>query len=409
MPPPRRFTAGGPPGAREAAATATASAPSRAGTARRAGQKLVTAPSGRSPAAADGSDDAGASAQFALGLPLLAGLLGVLSVVGGPGTPLGGVWEALQAHYGSAMEEAFLVSVVAITGYCLAEMFQMQMKCPHWEARLHILCNTLAIFCSLYGIGLERVYRESPDLWWAVLTPVLYTISNFTMTRLMNMYSGPTAYKRLFDLGQSFTLSFQGIHLLAWSSVYPWLFWAAMPFWYWSIKKLVEPVIYMLGVMSGEDAGRVSEHRDRDESWGAFGLEMDAGTIAFMALNFAAALADNAYMGTYTIRGPEGFFEVSRSLADTAGWGSDHLRMALVKPAVGSLIISVAVFVGTLCSRGKMPLAVGVPISAVLSALGPWFVFFWHRAVDPSEPWLPELMGDNWGPGPLAQLLGISS
>lgn len=29
----------------------------------------------------------------------------------------------------------------------------------------------------------------------------------------------------------------------------------------------------------------------------------------------------------------EAFFEVSHSLADTAGWGSDHLRMALVKPA----------------------------------------------------------------------------
>lgn len=316
-------------------------------------------------------------------------------------------WGLLVAHHASLLEDVCLASVVAVTGYCLVEMFRMQMKCPHLEARVHVACNTLAIFCSLYGLATERLYRESPDLWWAVLTPVLYTISNFTMTRLMDMYRGPTAYKRLFDLGQSFTLSFQGIHILAWSSVYPGLFWAAMPFWYWSLRKLVEPVIYMLGVRSGEDAGKVLAHRRRDESWGAFGLEMDAGTIAFMAVNFAAALADNTYMGVYTLRGPEAFFEVSHSLADTAGWGSDHLRMALVKPAAGSLIMSVAVFIGTLCSRGAMPLAVGVPISAALSAIGPWLVFFWHRAVDPSEPWLPELLGDRWGPGPVGQLLGV--
>jgi len=333
------------------------------------------------------------------------GTVGLTATLGGL-SPLTSIGTLLSSHYGSALEEAFLLSVVAITGYCLVEMVQMQMKCPHFEARVHILCNTLAIFCSLYGIAMERLYRESPELWWAVLTPVLYVVSNFTMTRLMGMYGGPVAYKRLFDLGQSFTLSFQGIHLLAWSSVYPVLFWAAMPFWYWSLRKLVEPVTYMLGVAAGEDADSVAKHRDRDQSWGAFGLELDTGTIAFMAVNFAAAIADNTYMAAYTLRGPEGFFEVSRSLTDTAGWGSDHLRMALVKPAVGSLVISVAVFIGTLCSRKKIPLAVGVPISAVLSALGPWFVFFWHRAVDPSEPWLPELLGNNWGQGPIAALLG---
>jgi len=229
------------------------------------------------------------------------------------------------------------------------------------------------------------------------------------MTRLMKMYKGPQAYHRLFDLGQSFTLSFQGIHMLAWSSVYPVLFWFAMPFWYWSIKKLVEPVTYMYGVVTGENSDRVADHRERQAQWGAFGLEFDVMTVAFMAINFAAALVDNTYMGVYTSRGPEDFFEVSRSLDNTSGWASDHLRMALVKPAAGSLVVSVATFLGTLASRKALPLEVAVPISVLLSSVGPWIVFFWHRLVDPSEPWLPEFLGDNWNSSPLLSLLFASS
>lgn len=334
-----------------------------------------------------------------------AGLIGSAVLPEGPASTWLG---ALLEHQASWGEDIFLISVVCVTAYCLVEMAAMQMRCPHFEAKLHTSCNVLATLLSLYGIYLERFYRESPDLWWAVLTPLLYGISNVTMTPLMQMYKGPQAYKRLFELGQSFTLSFQGIHLLAWSSVYPWLYWAAMPFWYWSLKKLVEPVAYMFGVVAGEDAHRVDEHRKRSETWGAFGLEFDALTVAFMGANFAAAIADNTFMGVFTLRGPEGFFEESRALAEgaaVAGWGSDHLRTALVKPALGSLVISMAVFIGTLCSRGRLSLAVGAPACALISALGPWFVFFWHRLIDPSEPWLPELMGNqHWGPGPLLAL-----
>jgi len=133
------------------------------------------------------------------------------------------------------------------------------------------------------------------------------------------------------------------------------------------------------------------------QAFGAFGMTLDAATVVYMAVNFGAAIADNAYMGCYTLRGPEGFFEVSRTLTDTAGWGSDHLRMALVKPALGSLVISIAVFLGTLVSRKRLPVEIGLPVSALLSSVGPWLVFFWHRLVDPSEPWLPEFLGsDHW-------------
>jgi len=292
----------------------------------------------------------------------------------------------------------------------LFEMAGMQMKCPHLEARMHTVCNALATLCSLYGIAIERLYRESPQLWWAVLTPLLYCVSNFTMNRLMKMYNGPQAYKRFFELGQSFTLSFQGIHLLAWSSVYPMLYWAAMPFWYWSLKKFGETLASVMGVIVREDAGHIPGHRSRSRTWGAFGLEADTMTLAFLGTNLAAALIDNTYMAVFTMRGPDGFWEVSRDLAGAInddGWGSDHLRTALVKPAVGSLVVSMGVFVGTLGSRGRLPPAVAVPVAVALSALGPWVVFFWHRLIDSTEPWFPEFLGSNWGPGPLGHLFGL--
>jgi len=268
-------------------------------------------------------------------------------------------------HHATMAEDLFLLFVVCVTAYCLAEMKAMQMRCPHFQARVHTSCNFLATVCSLYGLAMERLFRESPDLWWAVLTPILYGISNVTMSQLMDAYKGPLAYRRLFELGQSFTLSFQGIHLLAWSSIYPALYWAALPFWYWSLKKLVEPVTYMMGVLAGDDAERVQEKQQTRQAWSCFGMELDVFTVMFMGVNFVSAL---------------------------------------VKPALGSLVLSMAVFLGTLCSRKRLPLAVGVPLAAVLSALGPWFVFFWHRLIDPDEPWLPELQGDHWGPAPLFEL-----
>lgn len=370
------------------------------------------------PAAAQPEDD-GAGGPLTGSFVGLLGGLAVLETAFGKAAGEGqvvdsagaGVLQSLVANHASVGEDVFLLALVVVSLYALVEMAGMQMKCPHLEARLHTGCNALATLFSLYGIAIERTYRESPDLWWAVATPLLYLVSNLTMTRLMKMYHGPQAYKRLFELGQSFTLSFQGIHLIAWSSVYPELYWLALPFWYWSIKKLLEPVTYMLGVVSGDDAGQVEGHRARSRAWGAFGLELDAFTVVFMGVNFCAAIIDNTYMGVFTLRGPEGFFEVSRSLgegaADTAasGWGSDHLRTALVKPAVGSLAVSMGVFVGTLCSRGRLPLAFGVPVAALLSALGPWVVFFWHRLIDGSEPWFPEFLGSQWGPGPLGGLL----
>jgi len=315
------------------------------------------------------------------------------------------IQKILVDHHATMAEDLFLLLVVCVTAYCLVEMQAMQMRCPHFQARVHTSCNFIATVCSLYGLAMERLFRESPDLWWAVLTPLLYGISNATMSQLMDAYKGPLAYRRLFELGQSFTLSFQGIHLLAWSSIYPALYWAALPFWYWSLKKLVEPVTYMMGVLAGDDAERVQEKQQTRQAWSCFGMELDVFTVMFMGVNFLSALVDNTYMGIYTLRGPEGFFEASRGLNEAmGGWGSDHLRTALVKPALGSLVLSMAVFLGTLCSRKRLPLAVGVPLAAVLSALGPWFVFFWHRLIDPDEPWLPELQGDHWGPAPLFEL-----
>ena len=61
------------------------------------------------------------------------------------------------------------------------------------------------------------------------------------------------------------------------------------------------------------------QHREggrapRSQGWGAFGLEMDAGTIAFMAVNFAAALADNTYMGSPAVSSSDRFW------SSVGGW-----------------------------------------------------------------------------------------
>jgi len=339
------------------------------------------------------------AAAFVFSAWLVSGGLGSLQQL------MDSMWVQLVMHHASAVEDLMLLLLASISVYCLQQMFAMQMHCPHWEARMHVACNALALLCSLYGLFAERCFREAPSLWWAVAVPVLYLVSNVTMTELMRRYRGPIAYKRLFELGQSFVVSFQGIHIIGWSSVYPQLFWIVMPFWYWSLKKLIEPVIHLAGIAAEEDKEHV-EARSKAGEWEIFGLQLNMLTIIFGLANFASAVVDNAYMGVYTLRGPEGLFEVSRSLEDTAGWGSDHLRQALVKPAEGSLVISLAVFIGTLVQRGKLPTSLGVPASVLLSSIGPWLVFFWHRSVDSSEPWLPEFLGDNWGPSPLSQLLG---
>eukprot|EP00434_Breviolum_minutum_P003720 symbB.v1.2.003275.t1/scaffold184.1/size280901/3 len=92
----------------------------------------------------------------------------------------------------------------------------------------------------LYAIIEERCLRESPGVLWAVSTWIIFMVNNITMWPLLKYFRGPEVQRVLFKLAYSFIISFQGIHAVAWSYQYPWLYWVVMPYWFWSVKKLFE-------------------------------------------------------------------------------------------------------------------------------------------------------------------------
>jgi len=105
---------------------------------------------------------------------------------------------------------------------------------------------------------------------------------------------------------------------------------------------------------------------------------------------------DNLYMAVYTWRGPAGFWGWS---AENIPAVNDHLRTGLVKPAFGSLTISILVFLATLVYRKKVPMPVALALNVVLASVGPWLILYYHKLIDFSEPWQPEIMGE-WGSTP---------
>jgi len=116
------------------------------------------------------------------------------------------------------------------------------------------------------------------------------------------------------------------------------------------------------------------------------GIKLDSPTIIYVVLNLSAALFDNLYMAWYTYQGPQKFW----ALVD-AYWPA-AMQLSLVKPAVAALTISVVVFLGTLVQRKALSRRVGTWLNVALASVGPWVVLFWHKLLDPSEPWVPEFM-----------------
>ncbi|CAE8625443.1 unnamed protein product, partial [Polarella glacialis] len=122
----------------------------------------------------------------------------------------------------------------------------------------------------------------------------------------------------------------------------------------------------------------------------------DTPTWIYSILNFAGAVFDNLYMAVYTWRGPDGFWGWSAANIPDV---NDHLRTGLVKPAFGSLTISVLVFLATLVYRNKLSKEVALVLNVLLASVGPWLILYYHKLVDFSEPWQPELNGD-WPSSP---------
>jgi len=306
-------------------------------------------------------------------------------------------WVGLFANHapgiGGIIEDAFMSLLVLTSVFSLYQMAGLKRKADSWAGAAHTATGAMQIGIVLYAIVEERCLREAPGAVWAVFTWIIFMVNNLTMWPLLKYFKGPEVQRVLFKLAYSFIISFQGIHAIAWSITYPWLYWVVMPFWFYSIKKLAESSDNVLALLPDQPglSGLQESARRRVK-----GIVNDTPTIVYSALNFAGAVFDNLYMAVYTWRGPDGFWGWSAANIPPV---NDHLRTALVKPAFGSLTISVLVFLGTLVYRRKISKEVAIAANVILASIGPWLILYYHKLVDFSEPWQPEIDGD-WGSVP---------
>lgn len=327
------------------------------------------------------------------------------------------VWHGLFANHapglGGIIEDSFMGLLAGVSVYSLIQMAFLKRKSNSFSGLAHTATGAMQIGTVLYAIVEERCLRESPGPVWAVFTFVIFMVNNITMWPLLKYFKGTEVQRVLFKLAYSFIISFQGIHAIAWSIKYEWLYWVVMPFWFWSVKKLQESSDNIFALLPDGTIpipGVQEAARRRVQ-----GIQNDTPTIVYSILNFAGAVFDNLYMAVYTWRGPAGFW--GWSLANIPGV-NDHLRTGLVKPSFGSLTISVLVFLGTLVYRKKLTVQLALALNVVLASIGPWLILYYHKLVDWDEPWQPEISGD-WGfspyfvnhfgdlPGLLAAPLGL--
>lgn len=307
-------------------------------------------------------------------------------------------WAGLLANHapgiGGWIEDSFMGFLVAVSLYSLYQMAFLKRKANTFSGFAHTATGAMQIVTVVYAIIEERCFREAPGPIWAVFTFAIFMINNITMWPLLKYFRGTEVQRVLFKLAYSFIISFQGIHAIAWSIQYPWLYWVVMPFWFYSVKKLFESSDNILALLPENTipiAGLQDGARRRVK-----GIQNDAPTYAYSILNFAGAVFDNLYMFVYTWRGPAGFWGWSAANIPAV---NDHLRTGLVKPSFGSLTISVLVFLATLVTRKMIDQRLAVALNVILASVGPWLILYYHKLVDWDEPWQPEIMGD-WGSTP---------
>ena len=297
---------------------------------------------------------------------------------------------------GGLLEDAYLVLLVSSTLYSLWAMFALPRKDNTLLGWVHVLSGAGAFATSLWALALERGLRESPDWTWSWLSAALYTANALSWFPLLKYYRGSEETRNAFFLSYSFVVSFQGIQLIAWSAepdAPSWLFWAVMPFWFWSLRKIAESADFVVALLPKSlDAALGEGNFAADALAGARarvkGIRLDAPTVTYASLNLAAAVFDNAYMALYTALGPAGFWHVSQAFND------DDFHLRLIKPAIGSLTVSVLTFLTTLAVRRRIPFKVAVWLNVALASVGPWIVLLWHKLLDFDEMWFPQFNFD---------------
>jgi len=302
------------------------------------------------------------------------------------------VWNGIGANHapgiGGIVEDSFMGLLAAVSLFSLFQMAFLKRKSNSFSGLMHTATGAMQIGIVLYAIIEERCLRESPGVLWAVSTWIIFMVNNITMWPLLKYFRGPEVQRVLFKLAYSFIISFQGIHAVAWSYQYPWLYWVVMPYWFWSVKKLFESSDNILALVPEGTVPSVIQDAAKRR---VKGIQNDTPTWVYSILNFGGAVFDNLYMAVYTWRGPSGFW--GWSAASITGV-NDHLRTGLVKPCFGSLTISVLVFLATLVYRKKVDQKLALALNVVLASVGPWLILYYHKLVDWDEPWQPELNGD---------------
>ena len=314
---------------------------------------------------------------------------------------------------GGVIEDAFLGLLTVCTVYSLWRSSLIPAPVGNPIARksrtpaswAHVVSGGGALATGLYGVVLERVYRETPGWTWMWVSSALFLTNALTYSPLMAIFKASKEGKYAMKLGYSFVASFQGVVFIAWSAradAPDWMYWAVMPFWYFSIAKLWESAEFVLALVpTSERARDGGEETFMDKiskgSKSRLGrMTPDAATLTYVSLNAFAAVFDNCYMAMYTALGPEQFWHTSQAFNDA----DFHLRM--VKGTTGSLTVALLIFISTLGWRKQMSMDLAIWLNVILGSVGPWIVLFWHKLEDPSENWFPQFVFDpNYAYHPL--------
>lgn len=334
-------------------------------------------------------------------------LVGATALNGGPegvAAALSGAARGLVENHapgvGGIIEDSFLGLLTVGTVYALWRSSVIPRPIGNPIARksrtnaswIHVVTGAGGLAMALYGVGLERIYRESPGWTWMWVSSFMFMANALSYGPLMNIFKASKEGKYAMQLGYSFVASFQGVVWIAWSAqpdAPDWMFWAVMPYWYFSLAKLWESTEFVLAL--------TPKPADPDGVWAKVTsgsrarlgkMTPDAATLTYVGLNAAAAIFDNCYMALYTLLGPEQFWHTSQAFNDS----DFHLR--LIKGTTGSLTVALLIFISTLGWRKQMPMKYAIWLNVILGSVGPWIVLFWHKLLDPSEDWFPQFVFD---------------
>ena len=198
-------------------------------TAAAAAAAAASKPASKLPAGDDGPSarETATVAAFAL---LLAG------AVASAGGPQGAADEITRAGrllvenhipgVGGIIEDSFLGLLVVCTVYSLWRSSLIPAPVGNPIARksrtraswLHVISGGGALVTGLYGVVLERVYRESPGWGWMWVSSALFLTNALTYSPLMQIFKASKEGKYAMKLGYSFVASFQGVVFIAWSA-----------------------------------------------------------------------------------------------------------------------------------------------------------------------------------------------